>query len=105
MSDDQVGPRFEPEGQERQYELRDPGTPTHYANFFTVTGGRDAALLAFGNMFGPGQVIQLESKVVLSPRNAKRLALSLGQLIRRYEQEHGEIDISTGQQQPPAGPE
>lgn len=104
MSDEQVGPRIEPEGQQ-QYELRDPGNPTHYANFFTVTGGRDAALLAFGNMFGPGQVIQLESKIVLSPRNAKRLALSLGQLIRRYEQEHGEIDISTGQQPPSAGTE
>lgn len=107
MSDEQVSPPQEGEAQQRRIQLRDTGISTLYANFFSLTGGQDAVLLTFGNQFGP-DVVQLESKIVLSPRNAKRLALSLGQVIRAYEEQHGEIDVrvvtpptSPDQQQPP----
>lgn len=100
MSEEQAGTPQEGEPQQRRIQLRDTGIPTQYGNFFTVTGGQDAILLTFGNQFGP-EVIQLESKIVLSPRNAKRLAISLGQVIRRYEEQHGELDIRPPT--PPAG--
>ena len=82
------------EGQQRQIQMRDTGIATQYANFFTITGGREAILLTFGSQFTQPDTVQVESKVVLSPANAKRLAVSLGQVIRRYESEHGEIDIT-----------
>jgi len=86
------------QAQQRRIQLRDAGVSTHYANFFTVTAAQDAILLSFGNQLGP-EMIQIENKLVLSPRNAKRMAISLGQVIRRYEQQHGEIDINVA---PPA---
>lgn len=87
------------EGDQRRIQLRDTGVSTNYANFFTISGGRDAILFSFGNQFGQQNMVQLEDKVVLSPRNAKRLAVSLGGVIRRYEQQHGEIEIGQQQQQ------
>jgi len=49
--------------------------------------------MSFGNQFGSPDVLQLDAKIVLSPRNAKRMALSLGHVIREYEKQYGEIDI------------
>ena len=89
------------EGDQRRIQLRDTGVSTNYANFFTISGGQDAILFSFGNQFGQQNMVQLEDKVVLSPRNAKRLAISLGGVIRRYEQQHGEIEIGQQQQQVP----
>ncbi len=91
--------------QEQQgIQIRDPGIHSEYANFFTIMGGEDAILLSFANLFGGQNVVQIESKVVLSPRNAKRLALSLGGVIRKYEEQHGEIDIGTPPPQPGTPP-
>lgn len=87
------------QGGEQRIQLRDTGVSTNYANFFTISGGRDAILFSFGNQFGQQNMVQLEDKVVLSPQNAKRLAISLGGVIRRYEQQHGEIEIGQQQQQ------
>src|SRR5690606_22321 len=42
-------------------------------------------------------------RVIMSYANAKRLAGSLGQLIKRYEQQFGEIKLPMPQQQPPQG--
>ena len=78
----------------RQIQLRDSGVATHYASFFTVAGGREAVLISFGNQFTRPDQVEVEQKTVLSPANAKRLAITLGQVIRRYEEEHGEIDIT-----------
>ncbi len=94
MSTEETGSVQEGEQQQRRIQVRDTGITTQYANFFTVTGGVDAILISFANQFAR-DVVQLESKIVLSPRNAKRMAISLGQVIRAYEQQHGEIDIGT----------
>jgi hypothetical protein len=42
-------------------------------------------------------LLKITDRVVMSYLNAKRLALSLGQLIKRYEQQYGELT-------PPGGP-
>jgi len=92
MSDETAASRAKQEGT-RQIQLRDTGVPTHYANFFTVAGSREAVQITFGNQFARPDEVQIEQKTVLSPANAKRLAITLGQVIRRYEEEHGEIDV------------
>ena len=110
MTNDQTNgnqPQAQDQEDQQSIQVRDPGIHAEYANFFTIVGSEDAVLLSFGNLFGGQKVVQLESKVVLSPRNTKRLAISLGSVIRRYEQQHGEIDIGmTAQPQkgPAAGP-
>lgn len=97
MSEDEIGarePRAEAqEGDQTRIQLRDSGVPTKYADFFAISGGADAVLLTFGTQFGQQGVVQIEEKVVVSPPNAKRLAMSLGAVIRRYEQQHGRIDV------------
>ena len=88
------------QGQQQRIQLSDSIITTKYANFFTISGGQDAILFTFGNQFGGQGRVQLNDKIVLSPRNAKRLAISLGQVIRRYEEQNGEIEIQQpGQQQ------
>ena len=99
MSDSERAPREGQGAEQRKIQIRDAGIATHYANFFTIMGGREAILLSFGSQFSSPDTVQLEHKIVLSPANAKRMAISLGQVIRRYEDEHGEIDIS-----PPRAP-
>jgi len=39
----------------------------------------------------PRLILKISDRVVLSYLNAKRLALSLGQLVKRYEQQFGEL--------------
>ncbi len=102
MSDRPTPPPQEGGEQQRRIQLRDAVVPTHYASFFSIAGGPDAVLLTFGNQFGSPDTIQLEQKIVLSPANAKRMAISLGQVIRRHEEQHGEIDISV--RRPPEQP-
>jgi len=109
MTDDQAGgnqPQAKGQQEQQSIQVRDPGVHSEYANFFSIVGSEEAVLLSFGNLFSGQNVAQLESKVVLSPRNAKRLAISLGSVIRRYEQQHGEIDVgmtAQPQKDPAAG--
>ena len=102
MSDEQ-NVQSEEGAQQKQLQLRDTGEKTQYTNFFTVTGGLEALVLSFGTQFGRPDVAQIEGKVAMSWRNAKRLAVSLGAVIRRFEQDHGEIDIRPPQVQSSAG--
>jgi hypothetical protein len=93
VSDEQITPPQDDQ-QGRKIQVRDRGISAVYANFFTITGGQDAVLMSFGNQFGNPDVLQLDAKVVVSPRNAKRMAVSLGHVIREYEKQYGEIDIT-----------
>ena len=92
-------PQQEGEGQSK-IQVRDTGVATHYANFFSISAMRDAVVLMLGNQFGRPDMVQVEHKIALSPANAKRMAISLGQVIPRLEQEQGEIDISVRPQTP-----
>lgn len=42
-------------------------------------------------------LFKVTDRVIMSYANAKRLALSLGQLIKRYEQQFGELPMQPGQ--------
>jgi hypothetical protein len=85
----------------REIRIRDDGVHTLYSNFFTVSGNRDAASIGFGSIFGNANNAQMEGKIALSWPNAKRLAMSLGQLIRNYEEQNGEIEVGLPNQNAP----
>ena len=93
MPEQTAGPAEKPEGA-RQIQVRDAGVPTHYSNFFTIVGSKEAMLISFANQFARSDMVQVEHKIVLSPANTKRLAITLAQVLRRYEEEHGEIDLT-----------
>ncbi|HOX39180.1 MAG TPA: DUF3467 domain-containing protein [Candidatus Brocadiia bacterium] len=79
---------------QRTIRLSDEGVKTLYANLFSVVGDQDDIMLMFGSQFGNANVIKIESKIVVNARNAKRIALSLAEVIRRYEARNGIIDIT-----------
>ena len=90
---DESAAQGEQQGGQQKIQIRDSGVATRYSNFFTVAGGREAFLLSFGSQFTRPDQADIEQKVVLSPTNAKRLAMTLGQVIRRFEEDHGEIEL------------
>jgi hypothetical protein len=77
---------------------------TTYSNGYFINQTAEEVVLDFGfNMPRPQQqgqqpqvIFKLTDRVVLSYPNAKRLAGSLLQLIKRYEQQFGEIPTQPG---------
>jgi hypothetical protein len=99
-----------PQGDTRQVQLRIDETKmeTTYANTIRTSTTQDEVVLDFGmNLPVPGPdnnpvlVFNVGSRVVMNWSGAKRLAISLGQVVRQYEERNGEINVG---QRPGAGP-
>ena len=89
---------------QRQVQLRidEAKMETCYANAFRTNGTAEEVMLDFGlNVAMPGAtpdvqqqiLFQVNQRVILNYYSAKRLAVALGQLIRRHEQQFGEIEL------------
>nr|NJM02837.1 DUF3467 domain-containing protein [Desulfobacula sp.] len=73
------------------------GVKTQYAGIFNIGLGTDEAILIFGNPSLDQSMVRIESKVAVSLKTAKRLAITLANLIQRYEEKNGVLDISRPQ--------
>ena len=94
-----------PEGQEQQQTIRvrmdQRDVRTSYANAFNTHGLVNEVILDFGlNMPVPPQpdqppeiMLQITDRIILNYYSAKRLALTLGQLVRRHEERFGELEL------------
>ena len=88
---------------ERQVRLRvdEREMSTTYANAFRTNGTADEVMLDFGlNVVTPtGQqdqpeiLFKVDRRVVMNYYSAKRLALAMGQVIRRHEEQFGELEL------------
>lgn len=85
----------------REVKLRIDETEMHstYANTIRSSSTVDEVILDFGmNMPVPGRndeiVFKVREQVVMNWRGAKRLALTLANLVRQQEERFGEIDIN-----------
>jgi len=81
--------------QQRQLRFVEEGVKTQYAGIFNVVFDKEAVVFIFGNPSVESNVVRIESKMAVSIKTAKRIALSLGNFIRKYETVNGMIDIST----------
>lgn len=88
------------EGQQIQVMLVEQDVKTIYANAYRIHPAAEEVVIDLGfNMPNPNpqqpnsMVLKITDRAVLSYVNAKRLVLSLQQLIKRYEQQFGEIDV------------
>ncbi|MDI1290789.1 MAG: DUF3467 domain-containing protein [bacterium] len=97
--------------EQRQIQLRidESKMGTTYANTIRTSTTQDEVVLDFGmNLPVPNQdnqpalVFAVGSRVVMNWAGAKRLAISLGQVVRQYEERAGEINL--GQRQAPNAP-
>ncbi len=97
------------QGQQRQIQLRIDESKMHstYSNTIRTSTTADEVVMDFGMnlpMQNPdGQqalLFSIGSRVIMNWVGAKRLAISLGQVIRQYEERNGEIQL---QRQPQPG--
>jgi hypothetical protein len=100
----------EQQNQQRQIQLRidESKMTTTYANTIRTSTMPDELVMDFGiNMPMPAPDNQptlsfaVGSRVIMNWQAAKRLAISLGQAVRQYEEQNGEIKLQ--QQGGPAG--
>jgi len=80
--------------QQRKLRFTEEGVKTQYSGIFNVGLGAEEVVFMFGNPSIDPNVIRIESKIAVSLKTAKRMAVSLGNLIRRYEAINGTIDIA-----------
>ncbi len=81
---------------------------TIYANAFRTNGTAEEVMLDFGvNLANPatgqGQqpeiVFQVNNRVIMNYYSAKRLAITLSQMIRRHEDQFGELELDVAKRQ------
>ncbi len=92
------------QGERPSVNLRLEGADLNYANVAVVTSTPEEVILNFGmNAVPPTPerqvVVQITDRIILSYPSAKRLAITLGNIIRRYEEARGVIRLP----QPPQG--
>ncbi len=96
-------------GQRRvQLRIDESKLTTSYANAFRTNGTAEEVLLDFGlNLIeqsaGPQATPQIQfqvnDRVVMNYYSAKRLAITLSQLIRRHEDQFGELELDVAKRQ------
>jgi hypothetical protein len=87
--------------QQVRLRLDERNMKSGYANAFRTNGTAEEVMLDFGvNLMAPaaqGQqpeiVFQVNDRVIMNYYSAKRLAITLSQLITRHEQEFGELEL------------
>jgi hypothetical protein len=82
--------------------------PLHYANLALVTTTPEEVVLNFGVSAVPPTperevVVDISNRIILSYPSAKRLALTLGSIISRYEEMQGVIQLPRRPAAPGAG--
>lgn len=99
------------QGQQIQLRIDESKMVTTYANTIRTSTTSDEVVMDFGmNLPVPGPdnqpvlLFAVGSRVVMNWQGAKRLAITLGQVVRQYEERMGEIQLNKGQQgqAPPA---
>ena len=99
-----------PQQQQVQLRIDESKMHTTYSNTIRTSTTADEVVLDFGMNLpvqGPdGQaalMFNVGSRVVMNWSGAKRLAITLGQVIRQYEERNGEIQIQRGGPAPAPG--
>ena len=100
----------QPQQQQVQLRIDESKMGTTYANTIRTSTTNDEVVLDFGmNLPMPGAnnepmlLFSVGSRVVMNWAGAKRLAISLGQVVRQYEERNGEISLGNQRGGGPAG--
>lgn len=78
-----------PEG----FRITEEGAYTARADYFAGSLAITEALLAFGNVDRQKKQIKIDAKIVVSVRDAKRILMTLQQLMSQYEDKYGVIRV------------
>ena len=94
--------------QQVQLRIDEREMSTAYANAFRTNGTAEEVMLDFGvnlAMAAPGAeddqspaiLFKLNNRIIMNYYSAKRLAITLSQLIRRHEEQFGELELDVRQ--------
>jgi hypothetical protein len=113
---DPGAPATPPEGgpatQEVTLRLDERNMKSSYANAFRTNATAEEVMVDFGlNLVVPPQrqggqpeiMFQVNERIIMNYFQAKRLALTLGQIIRRHEEQFGEIELDVGKRRKTSG--
>jgi hypothetical protein len=86
--------------QQIQVQVRDEKAHTMYTNMWTVrpTHSAEEIIIDFGMAIPSAErqdamTLDVQSRVILNYFSAKRLALQLSQVVQRYEQQFGTVEL------------
>lgn len=94
-----------PQGeQQTQLRVDDSQAQTYYSSISRISGSAEEITLDFAQGVRPTDqsnvnVLRVNSRIILSPWAAKRLAMALGQTVQRYEQAYGTLEIDPRKRQ------
>lgn len=98
----------QPETRQIQLRIDESKMTTTYANTIRTTTTGDEVVMDFGmnlpiqaNNNEQALLFAVGSRIVMNWAGAKRLAISLGQVVRQFEEKNGEINIGAPKQQAP----
>ena len=89
-------------GQQVRLRVDERELTTTYANAFRTNGTAEEVMLDFGvNLVGqaaegettPEILFKVTNRVIMNYFSAKRLAITLSQLIRRHEEQFGDLEL------------
>lgn len=85
-------------GQQVQLRIDEQKMQSCYANAFRSNGLAEEVVVDFGFNIptggNPPQILfQVANRVVLNYYSAKRLAITLGQIVRQHESQFGELEL------------
>lgn len=89
-------------GQQVQVRVDERNMETSYANAFRTNATPEEVMIDFGVNLpapqtpqdAPRQVVfQLSNRIIMNYHSAKRLAITLSNLIRQHEQQFGELEL------------
>ncbi len=103
--------------QQVQLRIDESDLQTTYANAFRTNGTAEEVILDFGlNLIGPGgqapgqqaqqrpQILfKVNQRVVMNYLSVKRLAITLSQLVRRHEEQFGELELDVSKRRTGGG--
>jgi hypothetical protein len=89
-----------PQGQNVQVRVDERDLNTSYANAFRANGTAEEVVLDFGlNMQSQAQgdqanvIFKVNDRIIMNYYSVKRLAITLGQIVRRHEEAYGELEL------------
>jgi len=105
-------PEAAPAGQEVVLRLDERNLRSSYANAFRTNATAEEVMVDFGlNLLTPPPrqgaqpeiMFQIGERIIMNYFQAKRLALTLGQIIRRHEEQFGEIELDVNKRRKTGG--
>jgi len=99
----------DPNQPQMQVLLDERELKTLYLNAYRIHATNEEVVVDLGfnmpdpnprNPQQPALLLKITDRAIMSYGTAKRLALSLGQLIKRYEQQFGELPVNPNQRGP-----